>query len=503
MSAPFKSSPVEFNQHQLFPSNIFDLLPENHECYLYADLFQQIDTTTIESGYSVKGQNAYHPKQIVSILIYAYSRGVFSSRQIERRCREDLSFMYIAQMNCPNFRVLSDFRKNHGTFFQDCFKQTVKLALALKLASLGHISLDGSKFKANSSKHKAMSYGRLKEKEQALSAEIDALIEQAHRCDQEEDKAYKERTGYELPEDLKHKQGRLTQIKAAKKALELREEQLNPGRNIEDTKQISFADTEARIMGKKGNFDYAYNAQISVDADLQIIVGLHISQNANDKQEIKPALKALQDTAGRLPDQLSADNGYMSGDNLQALEQSSTDAYIATDKGEKSHKTPLDSSDRKLVKADFEYHEADNTFTCPGGQILAMKRKCQDGSRVYQGASEVCAACPLQSRCCQSAKGEARTINTDDKEPLRQHMNSKMATESAKAVYGKRKTIVEPVFGQIKNSGFRGFSVRGKEKVAGEFSLVCAAHNIKKIAKAIFTGIVRPEWSHLTTNPAI
>ena len=128
--------------------------------------------------------------------------------------------MTIAQMNCPNFRVLSDFRKNHGAFFQDCFKQTVKLALALKLASLGHISLDGSKFKASSSKHKAMSYGRLKEKEEALSAEIDALIEQASRCDREEDQDYQERTGYEIPEDLKYKQARLAKIKAAKQALE-------------------------------------------------------------------------------------------------------------------------------------------------------------------------------------------------------------------------------------------------------------------------------------------
>lgn len=503
MSVPFKTSPVEFNQHLLFPSNIFELLPKDHECYLYTDLFQQLDTSVVESSYKLKGQNAYHPRLIVSILIYAYSRSVFSSRQIERRCREDLSFMFIAQMNCPNFRVLSDFRKIHGAFFQDCFKQTVKLALALKLASLGHISLDGSKFKANSSKHKAMSYGRLKEKEQALSAEIDALIEQAKRCDQEEDKAYQERTGYELPEDLKHKQTRLTQIKAAKLALEQREEQINPGQDIEDKKQISFADTEARIMGKKGNFDYAYNAQISVDADRQIIVGLHISQNANDKQEIEPALKAFQDTAGRLPDQLSADNGYWSGDNLQALEHSSTDAYIATDQGEKAHKTALDKSDRKLVKADFDYHEADNSFTCPEGQVLTMKRESQDGSRVYQGSAKVCADCPLQSRCCQSAKGNARTINTDDKEPLRQLMNSKMAAESARAIYSKRKTIVEPVFGHIKNSGFRGFSVRGKEKVAGEFSLVCATHNFKKIAKAIFTGVIRPKFGHFATNPAI
>ena len=440
---------------------------------------------------------------LVDRLLYAYSRGVFSSRQIERRCREDLSFMYIAQMNCPNFLVLSDFRKTHGVFFQDCFKQTVKLALALKLASLGHISLDGSKFKANSSKYKAMSYGRLKEKEQALCAEIDALIEQAKRCDLEEDRAYQERTGYELPEDLKHKQSRLTQIKAAKQALEEREEQLNPGKAIEDKKQISFADTEARIMGKKGSFDYAYNAQISVDADLQIIVGLHISQNANDKQELEPALKAIQDTVDRLPDQLSADNGYFSGDNLQALEHSGIDAVIATDKGEKAHKSALDGSERNVVKADFIYHEANNTFTCPEGQVLKMSHESQDGKRVYQGSAQVCADCPLHSRCCQSTKGEARTISTDDKEALRQRMNSKMATEPAKAIYSKRKTIVEPVFGHIKNSGFRGFSVRGKAQVEGEFSWVCATHNLKKIAKAIFTGLIRPEFGRYAVKQAI
>jgi len=126
MTIPFKSSPIEFNQHQLFPSNIFDLLAEDHECYLYCDLFEQLDTASIEKGYSPKGQHAYHPKLIVSILIYAYSRGVFNSRQIERRCQEDLSFMYIARMNCPNFRVLSDFRKHHSAFFHDCFKQTVQ-----------------------------------------------------------------------------------------------------------------------------------------------------------------------------------------------------------------------------------------------------------------------------------------------------------------------------------------------------------------------------------------
>jgi len=148
---------------------------------------------------------------------------------------------------------------------------------------------------------------------------------------------------------------------------------------------------------------------------------------------------------------------------------------LPTDKGEKTHKLPLETSDRKRVKADFDYHEADNTFTCPGGQTLEMIRESQDGNRVYPWRDEVCAACVFHSRCCQSDKGHARTINTDDKEALRQDMNRKMATTSAQAVYKQCKTIVKPVFGQIKNRGFRGFSVRSKEKVAGEFSMVCAA----------------------------
>lgn len=503
MNPLFKPSPVELDQSLLFPANVFDLLSKDHECYLYEDIFQQLDTSELESNYSELGQRAYHPKLIVSILIYAYSRGVFSSREIERRCHEDLSFMYIAKMNCPNFRVLSDFRKDHSEFFHDCFKQTVKLAIELKLASLGHISLDGSKFKANSSKHKAMSYKRLKEKEQELTTEIDALIEKASHCDEEEDRVYKERTGYEIPEDLKHKEKRLAQIKEARETLEAREEALHPGKEVEDKKQISFADKEARIMGKKGDFDYRYNAQISVDSETQIIVGQHLSQNANDKQELKPALEQVKEAAGKLPDKLSADNGYMSGDNLEALDESSVDVYIATDKGEKKNKIPLSESARKLVKADFDYNEEENTFICPGGHTLEMKRESKDGTRTYQGEAKACANCPYQIRCCQSKKGNARIITSDDKEPLRQRMNRKMEKDDSRAVYKERKIIVEPVFGQIKNTGFRGFSVRGKEKAAGEFSLVCAVHNIKKIARAMIRGVVRPECGKLVENHGI
>jgi len=502
MSPPFKASPSEYNQHALFPSNIFTLLREDHECYVYKPLFEQIDTSAVEANYSHIGQNAYPPKLMVSLLIYAYSRGVYSSREIEKRSNEDLSFMFIAEMNCPNFRVLSDFRKDNAVFFHDCFKQTVKLAIELKLASLGHISLDGSKFKANSSKHKAMSYKNLKEQEEKLTTEIDQLIAKANRCDEEENQAYQEKTGNEIPEDLKHKEGRLEKIKEAKAALEKREEGLNPGKEIEDKKQISFADTDARIMGKKGDFDYRFNGQISVDADHQIIVGQHVSQQANDMQEVKPALESIEDSAGQLPERMSLDNGYMTGDNLDILDESPVDAYIATNKGEKIHKDLLDESQRQLVKADFEYDEKQEQFTCPGGQQLVLIREGKDGTKTYQGSSERCDVCPYKPRCCQSKKGEARSIKTDNKEPLRQEMNAKMEQAESKAIYKERKVIVEPVFGQIKNRGFRGFSLRGIEKVASEFSLVCATHNLKKVVGSILKGLVRPEFETMTENQA-
>ncbi|MCY3769732.1 MAG: transposase [Gammaproteobacteria bacterium] len=217
MTPPFKAYPTEYSQSTLLPANVFDLLPEDHDCFVFQELFQQLDTREVEATYRPRGQRAYPPRQIISILVYAYSHGVYSSRQIEKRCNEDLGFMYIAGMNCPNFRVLSDFRKDHGGCFKDCFRQTVRLAMELELVSLGPV-MDGSKFKANTSKHKAMSYQGLKEREQQLCEEIGSLLEQAARCDEKEDAQYRERTGYELPDALQYKEGRLEKILAAKAA---------------------------------------------------------------------------------------------------------------------------------------------------------------------------------------------------------------------------------------------------------------------------------------------
>ena len=493
MRIPFKNDPLDFKQRSLFPSYIFDLLPDNHDCFVYDDIFGQIDISSIEKQYSYLGQNAYDPRLIGGILIYAYSKGVFSSRQIENRCHEDLSFMYISHINCPNFRVLSDFRKDNPDFLKECFIQSALLAKELGMVSFGHVSLDGSKFKANSSKHKAMSYEYLKLREEELVNQIKELMAQADQCDQGEDEQLQDKIGSEIPDELKIKKDRLAKILAAKEALEKREEELNPGKQIDGKKQISFADEDARIMGKKGNYDYAYNAQISVDEKSQIIVGQHLSLNANDKKEVGPALEQIQETMGELPEKMSMDNGYLSGANLEKLNEAGVNAYVATGREDKKDIRPVQDCNREIKKSDFEYDSESDCFTCPGGQTLELKRKGEDGKCVYQAQREACEQCSYRGRCCKSEKGKPRTINTDDKEPLRQQMNEKMDQDSSKEVYKKRKVIVEPVFGQIKNSGFRGFLLRGYRKASGEFSLACTVHNLKKIVGALLRGEVRLE----------
>jgi len=209
MPAPFKKDPVEFNQRKLLAEDVFDLLQKDHDCFIYEDILSQIDTKSIEKKFSMIGQHAYHPRLITAILIYSYSQGIFSSRKIEKKCSQDLSFMYISHRNCPNFRVLSDFRKDNWQFFVECFKASVKIASGLGMVSLGHVGIDGSKFSANTSKHKAASYSHLNANEDKLKHEIEELLRKAENIDAAEDKTYHSGTGYSIPDDLKIKEKRL------------------------------------------------------------------------------------------------------------------------------------------------------------------------------------------------------------------------------------------------------------------------------------------------------
>jgi len=479
MPVPFKKDPTDYNQRQLLATNVFDLLPEDHDCFIYEDILSQINTKSIEEKYSMIGQHAYHPKRVTAILIYAYSQGIFSSRKIEQKCSQDLSFMYISHKNCPDFRVLSDFRKDNWQFFVECFKASVKIASSLGMVSLGHVGIDGSKFMANTSKHKAASYSHLKANENKLNHEIEELLKKAENADDAEDKIYHNGKGYSIPDDLKIKEKRLEKIKKVKKELEEREQRENPKEKIDGKKQISYADTDAKMMKSRGSFEYCYNGQISVDSKNQIIVGQHLTQNANDKAELAKALTEIENNTDKLPEKASLDSGYRTSDNILTLAGNKIDGYIATGKREKDNSQ---DTNKKIGKSQFFYDSEKDIFICPASVVLKLKSSGEN--RVYKAEEMVCGGCSFKN-ICSAKKGNTATICTDESGIILAKMAEKMKKDSSKEIYAKRKIIVEPVFGQIKTGGFRRFSLRGFKKAGGEFSLVCAVSNFKKIVNII------------------
>jgi len=415
------------DQLLLLPPSLRDWLPENHLVYFVSDVVDQLDLTSIESFYEKddRGQPPYHPRMMTKVLIYAYCVGVFSSRKIQKRLIEDVAFRVLAAGNQPDFRTISDFRKIHLEALQGLFEQVLKLALSAGAIKLGRVALDGSKVKANASKHKAMSYKRMKEEERNLRAQVRQLLKQAKNTDDEEDARYgKDKRGDELPEELSRRETRLERIREAKRALERRareeaeqaeksEEKATPG----DKAQYNFTDPESRIMKGADGFVQGYNTQVVVEETSQLIVAQAVTQDANDKKQVTPMVEAVKAQTGQMPTQLLADSGYCSEENLKALEKEAVDIYIATGR-QKHGKSP---------------------GPCKRGPLP------QNATRV-------------------------------DK------MARKLQTKAGAAVYAARKSIVEPVFGQIKQArGFRQFLLRGIKKVQGEWALVCMTHNILKV----------------------
>ena len=248
---PFKPDPMDFSQSKLSLTHIFQYLPKDHDCFVYADVFKELDYSPLHQNYSPIGQHAYNPGLISNILLYAYCHGVFSSRQIEKKCHTDLGFMYISHLNCPNFRVLSDFRKVNHDFFQNLFTQTLAIAQELDLVDLQNVCQDGSKFKADTSKHKAMSYGRMKKNVAELTELIRDLMKKIDEIEPSELNCESQKEYQSLKRELEFKETRLQKIHAAKAAIESRENILHPDEKIPEKSQISFADTDAVNGGVK------------------------------------------------------------------------------------------------------------------------------------------------------------------------------------------------------------------------------------------------------------
>src|ERR1700730_517515 len=338
-------------QDLLLPPSLRQWLDEDHLVYFVSDVVDQLDLSAIHAVYEQekRGQPPYDPRRMTKLLVYGYCTGVFSSRRIQKRLQEDIPFKVLAAGNEPDFRTISDFRKIHIETLQNLFEQVLAMALECGAIKLGRVSLDGTKVKANASKHKAMSYSRMKEKQQQLKEEVKQLLEQAEAADREEDRQYGSKRGDELPEELQRRETRLAKILEAKKVVEqrARDKAAEEGKSAEQAKrakpddkdQYNFTDPESRIMKGADGFVQGYNAQTSVEPEMLLIVGQSVTEAANDKQQLEPMVEAIEQQSGKRPEAILADSEYCSEENLAYLESAeqperTIEGFIATRKQE-------------------------------------------------------------------------------------------------------------------------------------------------------------------------
>jgi transposase len=425
--------PYEPDQIFLMPVSMREWLPSDHLAYFISDLADHLDLSAVTERYAdeERGYPPYHPAMMVKVLLYAYCIGVVSSRKIERHLCEDIAFRVLAANNTPDFRTISDFRKDHLKALAGLFLQVLRLCQQTGLVKLGHVALDGTKIKANASKHKAMSYRRMKEDEARLEAEVTELLKKAEATDEEEDQRYgKDKRGDELPKELAFRESRLKKIREAKAALEAEarlaaenEPEKSGGEVMPpDKTQRNFTDPDSHIMPAPGgkHFIQAYNAQAAVDSANQVIVAAEVTNKPSDRGQAEPMMEMVKVNTGQLPRQMSADAGYFSSDAVKNLTTQGIDVYMPPDK--MSHRATLPP--------------------VPRGRI-------------------------------------PRSLSIVDR------MRRKLRTKKGRERYGLRKELPEPVFGQIKQlRGFSQFLLRGSDKVSSEWKVICTGHNLLKLFRA-------------------
>lgn len=465
---PMERAPVEktfraYDQNQmlLLPPSLEEWLPEGHLARFVSELVEDVlDLSQIRAGYTEeRGYPPYDPRLMLKLLIYGYCTGWRSSRGIEKRCCDDVAFRYLAAGVVPDYRSVARFRRRHLKALEGLFVQALELCKRAGMVRLGRVALDGTKLRANASRHKAMSYGRMVEKEASLEREVKEILAEAERVDAAEDERLgKDNRDEDLPGELARRESRLAKIREAKAALEAeaREAAANVAREKAEAKGIdedavkakveeaiekakpkpkaqrNFTDSDSRIMKMSdGSFHQCYNGQAAVDEGHQVIVAADITQCASDWPSLTPMLEQATANCGSQPKQFLADTGYCSEENLNAVADSGVDAYIATGRWPHGQAPPA-----------------------PSGPI------------------------------------------PNDATP-RERMAHKTRTQAGRAVYARRKAIVEPTFGQMMVlQGARHLLLRGKESATAEWRLLCACHNLRKLF-GVTTGASGPALAGL------
>ena len=472
-----------------------EALPPEHPIHVFVDLVQGVDLGHFVIPPGPKGEKPYHPHALFGILAWGYLHGVRSARKLARLARQEATFVYLAGGGRPNYRTLARFRRENAAAFTAVFQETVVLALRLGLARLGHVALDGTKLKASTSKHKAMSYGRMRQREAQLTEEIARLVEQAEHQDAAEDREYGvDSDGYSVAEELARREARLAKIRAARERLE-REQRAEQGLPedaapaIADKEQRSFADPDARIMlMKRGAYDDAYNAQAAVDGEGGVIVAATLTNVAPDMGHLPDLLaevRGLREVAGLADAHLttvSADTGYFSGENA-AEDRDGLDLLLAAGRDD-----PAAATTKAAVYAidRFGYDPARDVWVCPADQLLhpapSTGRRGRPSQHQYVAAVADCADCPLRAHCLKPGE-DHRLLQAKDRRSTGA-MRFKLHQPDARRRYARRKAIVEPIFGQLKDArGFTTFSLRGLALATGEYLLACLAHNLGKLLR--------------------
>ncbi len=483
-----------------------EALPPDHPVHVFVDLVRGIDLGHFVVPPGPKGEKPYHPHALFGVLAWGYLHGVRSSRKLARLARQEAAFVYLAGGGQPNYRTLARFRRDNVAGFTAVFQETVILALRLGLAQLGHVALDGTKLRANTSKHKAMSYGRMRQREAQLTEEIARLVQQAEAQDTTEDQEYgADSDGYSVEEELTRREQRLAKIRALRERLEAehRAEQ-GPAEDatpmIGDKEQRSFADGDARMMRlKRGEYAYAYNAQAAVDATSGVIVAAELTNVAPDVGHLPGLVDRVRDlrttvnlSAGEATT-VSADAGYFSVENI-AEDGAGIDLLIAAGRDD-----PATAAVPKggVWPADvFGFDAAGDVWVCPAGKRLA-RQLTPPGTRGrpakdrYRADPIDCASCPLRSRCLKP--GQDRRVLVAQRSRPTGAMRYKMRQPANRRRYARRKVVVEPVFGQLKEDrGFTTLSVPGLILAKAEYLLSCLAHNLGKLLRVDSLPAVRP-----------
>jgi len=452
-------------QQLLFPPRIKDKLPDDHLAVIINDIIEELDLSALYEKIPLEGHPSYHPKMLLKVLVYAYATGTFSSRKIAKALYENIAYIYLSGWQAPDFRTISDFRKDNIKQFKEYFKQVVDLCNSLGMIKLGHIAIDGTKIKANASD--ARTYDKKR-----IDKEIEKLFTRAKETDEKEDRLYgKAASESDVPQDIRKRDERIKRLR------QLKEKLTQSGKE-----KINATDHDAAFMKTRSGIKTSHNVQAAVDEECMLIIANDVVSDASDVGQLEHIVDQSIEHTGQL-EKVSADAGYSSGENLLKMNQKGIDAYIPDREYQATLRKGKNPQEDPFHKANFTYDENADRFTCPAGQTLPFsylqKRKDKEPLRIYQCSCY--GECPHRNECTKNKNG--RTVSLHPHEKELKAMREKLDSPEGKVTYAKRKKIVEPVFGVIKHViGFTSFSLRGSEKVKGEFNLVSIAYNLKKMA---------------------